>query len=659
MDAIVALLLCLQEAAEKPKTQEKEVVIIGNRRESDVLDVPSGVTVVTAPQIKESGATNIVEVIQRQPGFFAQGQHKGAYDQIVDLRGYNNGGGNGQRTLVLVDGRKTNSVVGNFSDWATIPIDNIERIEIVRGPASALYGDGALAGVVNIITKRGQKEFAGTAAVAGGNWSTYRAFTNVGGRSGDLTYDVFAAMEGTGGWRDHSKFAANDLTGRFEFPLNASLRAIVKVGHHADRRQQPGTLSAAQIDTLGRDGADPTRIGDTDVEEDYLDAGLTQKLDDFGEASLFLNHSTRTYTLFSRQFGGVVADDQSHITMLQLKHVIAPKAFSGRATFTSGVDLSYETAAGEKGAPLGAPDEIDYTRRLLGLYEGIEVRPIGPLTITGGLRYDRALLTLDKRIVPVPFAPDSVDDQRAFDEIGGYAGLTWRVLEELSAYASWGRTFKLPTRDELVGFLVTDPLLKEERAMLYEAGLRAWSGSLGSAGLTFYRMEVDNELFFDSSVSFTNINLDRVVHQGIEAEARVTPCASIDFFGTWTLNRTTIEEGPTPAQEGKTYPVSPRYAGTAGMTARYEGATLTLSGRYAGRRYLTNDLDNVAPKLPDYLVLDARLAYTWRFLTAFVAVYNLTDREYNDSGGSGLGFGPDRYNPAPERSWLVGGEVKF
>lgn len=656
MDAIVALLMCLQDPAEKGK--EKEVVVTASRRESDVLDVPSGVTVVTGGQIRESGATNIVEVVQRQPGFFAQGQVKGAYDQVVDIRGYNNGAGNGQRALVLVDGRKTNSVVGTFTDWATIPLDNIERIEIVRGPASALYGDGALAGVVNIITKKGRKEFVGTAGVAGGTWSTYRAFTNAAGGSGDLTYDVFAALEGTGGWRDHSKFAANDLTGRFEFPLNASLRAVVKVGHHTDRRQQPGTLSAAQIDSLGRDGADATRIGDTDVQEDYVDLGLVQKLDEWGEASLFLNHSTRAHNLFSRQFGGVLADDQSQITMVQLKHVIAPAPLSGKATFTTGVDLSYETAAGESGAPLADSDESNYRRRLIGLYEGFEVRPVGPVTVSGGLRYDRALLTLDKRVGPSSFSFD-VDDQRAFDEISGFGGVTWRVLEELSAYASWGRTFKLPTRDEMVGFLATAPGLKEERAMLYEAGLRFWSGAWGSAGVTFYRMDVRNELFFDNVVTFSSINFDRVVHQGIEAEARATPCSFVELFGSWTLSRVRIEEGQSPSQEGKTYPVTPRVAGTAGATVRYEGASLTASGRYAGRRFLINDFDNVGPTLPDVLVLDARLAYTWRSLTAFVSVYNLGDREYNDSGGSGGGFGPDRFSPAPERSWLFGGEVKF
>ena len=96
-------------------------------------------------------------MLRNQPGFFSQGPNKGAYDQLMDIRGYNNGAGNGQRVLVLVDGRRTSDVSGLFTRWATIPIGNIERIEIVRGPAVSIYGDGAMAGVVNIITKRGQK----------------------------------------------------------------------------------------------------------------------------------------------------------------------------------------------------------------------------------------------------------------------------------------------------------------------------------------------------------------------------------------------------------------------------------------------------------------------------------------------------------------------
>jgi len=181
MNLLLAMLLCLQDPAPKPKpveppkdppaaeekrpTNDQEVVITAERRATDVMDVPAGVTVVTGGQIRESGATNLVEVVERQTGFFAQGQVKGAYDRILDLRGYNNGSGNGQRTLVLVDGRKTNGVTTSSTDWATIPLDNIERVEIVRGPAAAIYGDTALAGVINIIKKQGAKDPSATHTV--------------------------------------------------------------------------------------------------------------------------------------------------------------------------------------------------------------------------------------------------------------------------------------------------------------------------------------------------------------------------------------------------------------------------------------------------------------------------------------------------------------
>ncbi|HXX92112.1 MAG TPA: TonB-dependent receptor [Planctomycetota bacterium] len=666
MNILCAILLALQDPAPAaqapppppaPPAQEKEVVVTATRRESDILDVPSAVTVVTAKDIVESGSTNIVEVVQRQPGFFAQGQNKGAYDQIVDIRGYNNGGGNGQRTLVLVDGRKTNSVTGTSTDWAAIPLDNIDRIEIVRGPAAALYGDGALAGVVNIITRKGTEDFSGSADVSGGSWDAYQGRASLGGSAGVLRYDVYLSTDGTSGWREHDLYRGDDVTGRFDFPINPTLQAFLKVGHHNDRREQPGTLSELQIQTFGPRYADPTRVGSTTAQEDYVDAGLTQQLEEFGAVSLFIDRTYRSGTLVNEQFGGVVGDDSEQVAMLQLKHVWSPKPFSDKATFTTGVDLSYETAAGESGPPGGTPDVSDYRRRLIGLYEGLQVRPIAPLTFSGGFRYDRALLTLNKVAAPTSFA-FSVDTQRAFDETSPYAGVTWRILEELAAYASWGRTFKLPTRDEMIGILVTAPGLDPERATTYEAGLRFSSGTWGSAGVTFYRMNVRDELFFDAD-TFTEINFDRVAHEGVETEARLTPCKFFEMFGTWTLTKVTIERGLSPDQEGKTYPVTPRYAATAGVVGRYEGASLTLGGRYASRRYLINDFTNVDSTLPAYMVYTARLAYTWRALTLFASIDNLTDRKYNDSGGYGLGFGPDRFSPAPERSWQAGGEVRF
>lgn len=651
-----------------PKDQStegvKEMVIIGDRRPSDILDVPSGVTVVTSNDIAEAGATNIVDVLQKQTGFFASGTNRGAYDQILDIRGYNNGGGNGQRTLVLVDGRRTNSVTGETTDWGSIPIENIDRIEIVKGPLGALYGDGALAGVVNIITKQGSE--GNVATGQGGNWGTYRVAGNVGGDLQDALYDVFASTEGTRGSRHHDLYAAHDATARIDLDLNDSLQGYLKAGHHNDRRQEPGSLTLAEIQTFGPRYAEPDQAGDTQLQEDYVDVGLTQAIPEFGVASLFLDHTHRVEDTFSEQFGTFESSDDSDITMLQFKHVLKPILGTIPTTFTTGVDLSYETADGDSGQPGTALNTSKYQRRLVGAFEHVEARPFPFLLFSGGIRFDRALLQLDRNVAPGGFG-NSVDTLRSFNELSPMAGVTWKLLEELSAYASWGKTFKLPTSDELVGFLTDQPGLDAEKANTVETGLRFWEKPLGMASVSFYHMRVRNELFFDDS-TFNEINLPRVTHEGVELEARMAPFAWMDvplslprveFFAMYTYTKVTINEAVSPSEDGKTYPVTPKNAANVGVTLKQSGALLTVSGRYAGERYLINDLDNAQPQLPAYWVYDFKLSYSWKRLTVFGAVYNFTNRRYIDNGGASLFGSPSRFEPGPERNWLLGAEVRF
>lgn len=664
---LLALALVLQDPApagrqeperpvQVPKPPDKEVVITGQRRESDVLDVPSAVTVVTAEQIKKSGATDIVQVLQRTPGMFSQGANFGAADKIMDLRGFNNGAGNGQRTLVLVDGRKTNNVASSATDWTTIPLENIERVEVVRGPSASLYGDTAMAGVVNIVTKKGGKDAAGQASAAGGTWSTWKSSVNLGGAQDKVLWDVYAGAEGTHGWRQNSEYDGRNFSGRLEVPLNGTLSGFTKLGYHEDVRERPGTLSKAQIDALGRDSS-VTDGDEAEVDESAVDAGLDQSLGEAGALSLFVNH-TRYHS--DAVFGAFFSDDRTEISLLQLKHVLRPRLFGREAVFTTGVDVSTESAEAVTQSTGFPEDESDYRRRLLGLYEHVEVRPASFLVLSGSLRYDRALLELD-RDAPSGFT-DSVDDQKAFDQLSPHAGITWKVLEELSAYASYARTFRFPNRDEMIGFLVADPQLVPERAHSYELGTRTRAGAWGSASISTFYMDVKDEIYYDPTAGFfgfgSNMNFDRVIHRGFEVEARVTPVDHVEVFGGYTLTDTEIKDADNAALEGKEYPVTPRHAGTAGTALSWEGAVLTLSTRYVGSRILISDYTNAVEELPDVVVYDARLAYTLERVTLSLAVYNLLDREYFDSAGLDF-LGNVRYNAAPERSFLAGAEVRF
>jgi iron complex outermembrane receptor protein len=673
MSLLLALLCCLQDPvpAEKPKSSdpaksvestqdkqesgkkvEKEVVITAQRRVADVLDVPAGVTVVTGAQIQESGAANMVEVVQRQPGFFSQGQVKGAYDQVVDLRGYNNGSGNGQRTLVLVDGRKTNSVAGSSTDWASLPLDNIDRVEIIRGPAAAIYGDTALAGVINIITKKASKDPSASLTVSGGAWSTFSEAASVSGSLEAFKADAFIADDRTHGYRQHSAFHGITLGARGEYSEDPSLHAFVKVGHHEDDRERPGSLTQAEMGTVGRRGT--VRTGNAHLAEHYVDLGLDSHVDDVGELSVFANYTHDNGNSMDDEFAfGIV--DRSEIWMVQLKHVIAPKIFSMETVFTTGVDFSYETAGATSGNIVFGFADANYIRRLVGIYEQIELRPIPAIIISGGARFDRASFTLDRADM---FGTLHVD--RVLDQWSPQGGVTFRVVEPLSLFGSAGRTFKYPTRDELVGFTATDPQLQPEIASTYQGGVRVALGSTFSGEVLYYKMNVRDEIFFDPTFFGpfgSNINFGRVTHSGVETQARAALAKWLELFGEYTFTQVVINEALDPTQVGKSYSVTPRHAASAGLTVKQGGVSFSLDARYAGKRLLIGDFTNAAAPLPDYVVYNARLSYTWKLLTAFVSVYNFTNRLYFDSGGvNGAG---NRFNPAPERSWLVGFDLRL
>jgi len=660
MNLLLALLLCVQDPVptEKPKQAEpsktaeapakkpdgdkkaeKEVIITADRRESDVMNVPAGVTVVTGEQIKESGASNMIEVMQRQTSFFSQGQVKGAQDQMLDMRGFNNGTGTGQRTLVLVDGRKTNAVVSSSTDWTTIPMDHIDRIEIVRGPAAAIYGDTALAGVINIITKKAGKDPSASLTFSGGAWNTFNLSASAAGSMGPYKADAFLILDRTDGYRDHSNYHGETFGGRVEYSEDPSLHAFVKAGHHEDFRFRPGSLTLAEIALVGRRGT-TSRAGEGHVAEHYVDLGLDSEVEDLGTLSFFTNFTHENDNSIDNTFGFPFAiNGHSEIFTAQAKHVMTPKIFAMDSGFTTGIDFSFEQAGA--GSTFGSSF---YTRRMIGFYEQLEIHVIPTLVAHAGVRYDRGWFTLDNS--------DPMHVDRAVDQWSPQGGLTWRVVEPVSVFASVGRTFKNPNRDELMGFFAGAPQLNPEIATTYQGGVRISEGGF-SGEVLYYWMVVHNEIFWDP-VLFSNMNFERVTHSGVETQARYAVTEWLEAFGTYTYTKVTINRATDPTLEGNTYPVTPAHAATLGITVKQEGVQLTLDARYAGRRLLISDYQNSFPALPDYIVYDARVSYTWKQLTVFANVYNFTNRLYFDSGGTN-----GRFNPAPERSWMLGFDLKL
>jgi outer membrane receptor protein involved in Fe transport len=239
-----------------------EVSVTATRAERDVLEVPGNVTVINREQIEQSGLRNVPELLRRMTGVHVTNLTGSPDGYGMEIRGFNDGGGGGSSTLVLVDGRRINEPDSSNVDWSRIRLDNVERIEIVRGPASAAWGDNAIGGVVQIFTRRGKGDTKATLKGHAGSYDNYGGSFYAGGSRGPVTASLFADGLDSDNYRDRSDFWSAQVQGDARVELGESLSVAVSGGYLEDERDRPGALSQQQISRLGRRAANPDTEGD-------------------------------------------------------------------------------------------------------------------------------------------------------------------------------------------------------------------------------------------------------------------------------------------------------------------------------------------------------------------------------------------------------------
>ncbi|MCE9605445.1 MAG: TonB-dependent receptor [Planctomycetia bacterium] len=178
-------------------TPSNTVLTTPNLTPTTLATTGSSVTVITAEQIQQKGQVNVAEVLRGVPGLDVVRAGTPGGITSVFIRGAAS-----QETKVLIDGVPANDTIspGGGYDFANLSVDNIERIEVLRGPQSVLYGSDALGGVISIITKKGQGAANGKVSVLGGSFSTMNSAANAGGSSGPIYYSVAGSYFDTNGF---------------------------------------------------------------------------------------------------------------------------------------------------------------------------------------------------------------------------------------------------------------------------------------------------------------------------------------------------------------------------------------------------------------------------------------------------------------------------
>jgi iron complex outermembrane receptor protein len=641
--AVAAILPGHATGAETPDNELPPVVVTATRFPDIQRQFPIGVTVVTESDIRNSTAGTVPELLRTLPGVQTR-DLSGSPNLQVDLRGFGIFGD--QNTLVLLDGQRISENEQLTVNWSAIPLDAIERIEIMRGSGAVLYGAGATGGTINIITKAPVANTRG-GFVEGGVGSQHtrdlRAGANIAGERSGLRFT--AAYRESDNYRDNNALRIDSAQLDWRYTGDRGVLTL-KAGADDQRSELPGSISEAQIAVNRRQAALP---GDFSAQRGgYLNLGGTAPL---GSGEVAANLSYREKDSDSSFF--VASPFRNNVQTHARQWLFTPRAklphrFGGlEHTLVTGVDVEDWDFQGTAGPSIvGRPQA---TQRSEALYAQHTTIFAGGTSIALGARGQR-----------VHYGVDDVNNPAARVERTHNLGAHELALRQplggiWAAYGKIGRSFRLPNvNDNYSLFTATVALLEPQTARDRELGLEAVRGA-SRYRLALYEIELENEILFDP-VTFTNRNLPPTRRRGVEAEARWQVTPGLALSAGYTYAEAEFRSGSfggTPIA-GNDVPLVPRHAASFGAGWKFTPrARVDAVLRYTGeQRYDGDELNAFNQKMPAYTVVDLKLSYDqsdWRFAAGVQNLFN----EHYFSYGVFTGFPTYAALPAPERMVFV------
>ena len=654
---IVALILPGLSRAEDVKKNEvpeatmAEVVVTATRQEEKISSVPANATVITETDIKNSTAYDIPDLLRNQVGVYVNDIAGNRRSYIVDLRGF--GETASLNTLVLVDGRRINQADLSGSDWSLIPLDRVKKIEIIRGGrGSVLYGDNAGGGVINIITKEGEA-FKTGAEIDGGSYDTFKGSAFVSGTQSKLSYALSGSYLTSDGYRDNSGTEAKDLGLNLRFYQNDSVKWNLSSGFHKDSTGLPGGIKTSDF-AAGKSRTDTLHPNDfSDVEDYYVMGGPELFFLSDSEFKMDVSFRKRNFLSFASFDAGNFTGDTNIKTLIVSPQIILKEPVWGLENHLiigfdyTDVDEDINNTSVFFGVPSTGLFELK--KKNYGYYIHDEFRPWKKFAASGGYRYDRAEFN---------FTP-STPDNKTMDENLFTAGLDFNFYQKSSVYVSFSRSFRYPVLDELFDFFTNtiNTALIPQDSDDYEFGIRHYFTSSLFVKINIFRIDTKNEIFYNPS-SFANENLDgKTRRDGFEFSI-AKRFNKVTLKGNYTYTDATIQNGQFA---DKAIPNVPRHkASASGLFTLGKGVSLMVDAIYVGERPFISDFSNHFSNQEDYLVVNTKLKYKWKNITAFLNINNITDEEYSEYGAlSTFPITETAFYPSPKINFLAGVSIEL
>ncbi len=664
---------------------DDSIVVSATRFPEDPRRLPASTTVITAEDIRTSAARTLPELLQEQVGITMTDFYgnNGAVTSI-DLRGFGITGA--QNTLILLDGRRITDIDLTSVQWAAIPLAGIERIEILRGTGAVLYGDGASAGVINIVTRSPLKH--GAALEVFGRAATFNT------REGQLygsyasgNFGINASVYGfaADGYRVNNRNEQHNSTASLRWAF-ADTTLDLRAGTDSQDLRLPGARRIQPSNGLNEYVADP-RGAQTPLDyasRDGRRAGfaLGQQLGD-AELSIGLDWRQKDQRSYFDQGGFPTSRaDGLEVTSLtpRLRLPFATGAIQHRLIL--GADLhAWGYDSRRSNLPENTARPINRVRasqdnQAFYFHDLVEIARTTQVSL--GWRSERiryAASDVVDATAPGFFfnsaAPEVSETQR---ERAWELALRHAVSPAWSIFGRAGRSFRFVNVDEIYEndafFNAQFQILRPQHSLTHEAGA-AWRRDAHSLKATVFRTDVTDEIHLDPfSTGVGNTNLPPSRRRGIELDGGWQAAGQLRLKFGYAYTDAKFREGVLAGSAfaigtnlnvaGKLLPLVPKHKLNAGFAWDVSGAT-RLSGTLTAvsSQFMDNDEPNtLGVKIPGYSSVDLKLAQAFAWGRLALAVNNLLGKNFY-SYAVRSAFVADRYAVYPLPGRTIGLSAEF
>lgn len=622
--------------------------VVSAARFESIAAPGANLSVIKADDIEQSPATNIQDLlrgiagIQVMPGIGGNG-----VESMVDIRGFGEAALN--NVVVLVDGVRINPVDSSSPAWSQLPLSALDRIEVLKGSGTVLYGDRATGGVINLVTKKAGKLTA-TASLTGGSFGHQESALSLRGGNSAGYASLFARTLSTDGWRDNSGQQLSSVAGRAGAYVPRG-EVFVDYSVYKEDVRAPGSLLSADYAGDARKSRYPK---DSSMREGLrvsvgTKLSLSKEVDFEGEISDSKDDTTLSY-LSSGISGLRTRDTQSVTPRVRIKHQLgglAQETVVGADYYKANVTADYPE--------FGSHQTVDHESTAYYVQNTTSLTQ--DLKLTAGFRHQAVDQVAYQGAIPAWFYPEmrgSLSRSReAYDLSLAYTQPTWSVFGKV------GSTFRFANADELFGFDAVNYIpvfggdIRPQHGRTLELGGATQLGSKGMVRGSVYTMQLTDEIGYDSFANGmgANVNFDKTRRNGLELDGgwKFTPTV----LGNMSYHYIDAQftEG---TYAGQAVPMVAKQKVTLQMTWDAGHGKYTAFVNNVSDRKFAQDFDGSHGKVAGYTTVD--LSGTWKLTSKLklgARVNNLFDTKYAAYAGYSSFRNDTFFAPAEGRAMFI------